>query len=158
MTDPALAIARKQLPSLRILADTRTAEGVRADLRSRFLSVRRTLLDARLAGRASRILRARSHVRILRTLEWMRAHSPEEIRARMPASFRTDDPATDRDGLRSLQNMLSPDGRITPESAAAVHPGPQCFARRRSREKRSTYALRTPINSLSNAGGLAACS
>ena len=58
---------------------------------------------------------------ILRTLEWMRAHSPEEIRARMPASFRTDDPATDHDGLRSLQNMLSPDGRITPESAAAVH-------------------------------------
>src|SRR5436190_16647343 len=30
MTDPALAIARKQLPSLRILADTRTAEGVRS--------------------------------------------------------------------------------------------------------------------------------
>ena len=30
MTDPALAIVRKQMPGLHILADTRTAEGVRS--------------------------------------------------------------------------------------------------------------------------------
>ena len=120
MTDPALAIARKQLPSLRILADTRTAEGVRGafgvdSYPSAVLYSTRAWQDAHSESTRS-LARA-----ILRTLEWMRTHSPEEIRARMPASFRTDDPEMDLQGLKSLQNMLSPDGRIPPESAAAVH-------------------------------------
>ena len=120
MTDPALAIARKQLPSLRILADTRTADGVRAafgveSYPSAVLYSTRAWQDAHPES-----ARSLAHA-ILRTLDWMRTHSPEEIRARMPPSFRTDDPEMDLQGLRSLQNMLSPDGGITPESAAAVH-------------------------------------
>ncbi len=119
MTDPALAIARKQLPSLRILADTRTAEGVRAAFGVD--SYPSAVLYSTRAWQGAHPDAARSLARaILRTLEWMRAHSPEEIRARMPPSFRTDDPETDLQGLRSLQGMLSPDGRITPEAAAAV--------------------------------------
>jgi NitT/TauT family transport system substrate-binding protein len=57
---------------------------------------------------------------ITRTLDWMRSHTPEEIRARMPAQFRTDDAAADLEGLQSLKAMLSEDGRLTPESAAIV--------------------------------------
>lgn len=120
MTDPALAIARKQVPALRILADTRTAEGVRATFGVD--SYPSAVLYSTRAWQDTHPDATRSLARaILRTLEWMRSHTAEEIRERMPASFRTDDPATDHDGLRSLQNMLSPDGRITPESAAAVY-------------------------------------
>jgi NitT/TauT family transport system substrate-binding protein len=120
MTDPALAIARKQLPSLRILADTRTVEGVRAvfgveSYPSAVLYSSKAWIGEH-ADAAGRLARA-----VLRTLAWMRSHSPEEIRARMPASFRTEDAQMDFEGLRSLQAMLSPDGRVTAEAAAAVY-------------------------------------
>ena len=55
-----------------------------------------------------------------KTVDWMRAHSPEEIRARQPAQFHTEDAASDLDALRAMQAMLSPDGRMTPESTAMV--------------------------------------
>jgi NitT/TauT family transport system substrate-binding protein len=145
MTDPALAIARKQLPSLRILADTRNRGRCARRVRSRFISVRRALFNARLAGRAPRIHRSLARA-ILRTLEWMRSHSAEEIRARMPASFRTDDPEMDLEGLRSLQNMLSPDGRITPESAAAVQQVLRISLDAVRARTRSTYAPHTAIS------------
>jgi NitT/TauT family transport system substrate-binding protein len=120
MTDPAVAIARKQLPSLRILADTRTAEGVRAvfgveSYPSAVLYSSRAWMGGH-ADAAGRLARA-----VLRTLAWMRSHSVEEIRARMPASFRTEDAQMDFEGLRSLQGMLSPDGRVTAEAASAVY-------------------------------------
>ena len=38
----------------------------------------------------------------------------------MPPEFRTDDEDVDVEGLRAVQAMLSPDGKLTPESAAAV--------------------------------------
>src|SRR5262249_37855972 len=55
-----------------------------------------------------------------RTTEWMRLKTPDEIRQRMPPQFRTEDAETDLKALRSMQAMLSPDGKLTPESAAAV--------------------------------------
>ena len=119
MTDPGLEIARTQTPSLKILADTRTAEGVRdafgvETYPAAVLYSTRAWLDAN-PDKARGLARA-----IRRTVDWMRGHSPEEIRARMPEAFRTADSATDLEGLRSLEAMLSPDGRITPEAAAAV--------------------------------------
>jgi NitT/TauT family transport system substrate-binding protein len=38
----------------------------------------------------------------------------------MGAQFRSADASNDVEGLRYMQAMLSPDGRMTPESAAAV--------------------------------------
>ncbi|HML18334.1 MAG TPA: ABC transporter substrate-binding protein [Bryobacteraceae bacterium] len=119
MTDPALEIVMKQLPKLVILADTRTAEGVRqtygVDLYPSVVLYSTPQWIERNHDAASRLARAMN-----RTLDWMRSHKPEEIRDRMGAQFRSDDVATDLAGLRYLQAMLSPDGRMTPESAAAV--------------------------------------
>jgi NitT/TauT family transport system substrate-binding protein len=56
--------------------------------------------------------------RLVRALT--RTHPAEELRKRMPAEFRTEDADADLEGLRTTQAMLSLDGRITPESAAAV--------------------------------------
>jgi NitT/TauT family transport system substrate-binding protein len=119
MTDPALAIVMKQSPKLNILADTRTADGTRAVFNvesypSAVLYSTVQWLDSH-ADQARRMARA-----MTRTTEWMRLREPEEIRARMPPQFRTEDAETDLKSLRSLQAMLSPDGKLTPESAAAV--------------------------------------
>lgn len=119
MTDPALAIVRKQIPDLKILADTRTAEGTRAVFGvdaypSAVLYSTPAWLDAH-RDQARRLARA-----ITRTLAWMRARTPEEIREKMPAAFRTDDAATDIDCLRSMQAMLSSEGKLTLDSAEAV--------------------------------------
>jgi NitT/TauT family transport system substrate-binding protein len=119
MTDPALEVVRKQSHGLKILADTRTAEGTRAVFgvdtypsvvlysTAQWINLHR--------GQAPKLAHA-----ITRTLDWMRSHTPEEIRTRMPAQFRTDDAAADLEGLQSLKAMLSEDGRLTPESAAVV--------------------------------------
>lgn len=119
MTDPALEIVRQQLPKVNILADTRTAEGVRqvygVDIYPSVVLYSTTPWIERNHEAASRLARAMS-----RTLDWMRSHTPEEIRDRMGAQFRSADASNDVEGLRYMQAMLSPDGRMTPESAAAV--------------------------------------
>jgi NitT/TauT family transport system substrate-binding protein len=119
MTDPALAIVRKQTPGLHILADTRTEAGVHEvfgveTYPSVVLYSTAQWLTAH-REEAGRLARA-----TLRTIDWMRTHSPEEIRKRMPAEFRTSDAETDLEGLRTAQAGLSTDGKVTPDSAAAV--------------------------------------
>lgn len=119
MTDPAVEIVRQQMPKATILADTRTADGVRqtygVDAYPATVLYSTSSWIERNHDAASRLARAMN-----RTLDWMRSHKPEEIRDRMGAEFRSDDVATDIAGLRYLQAMLSPDGRMTPDSAAAV--------------------------------------
>jgi len=58
----------------------------------------------------SRITRA-----TLGAVKWSSAHTPEEIRARLPDSMRTDDPAVDADAIRSVTATLAPDGLFKPE-------------------------------------------
>lgn len=119
MTDPALEIVRQQLPKVAILADTRTAEGVRriygVDTYPSLVLYSTSPWMERNHETASRLARAMN-----RTLDWMRSHTPADIRNQMGAQFRSADAATDVESLRYLQGMLSPDGRMTPESAAAV--------------------------------------
>jgi NitT/TauT family transport system substrate-binding protein len=119
MTDPALEMVRRQLPGARILADTRTAEGTRAvfgvDIYPSVVLYSTAQWIGGHRDEAGRLARA-----ITRTLEWMRTHSPEDIRKAMPAAFRTENAPADLEGLESLQAMLSEDGRMTPESAEAV--------------------------------------
>jgi len=119
MTDPALEMVRKQTPGLHILADTRTEEGVRGVFGVEmypsvvlYSTAQWLTAHREEAGRLARSM--------LRTVDWMRTHSPEEIRNRMPPEFRTEDADADLEGLRTAQAGLSADGRVTPESAAAV--------------------------------------
>lgn len=119
MTDPALAIVQKQMPGLKVLYDTRTAEGVRTifgvdSYPSAVLYSKQGWIDD---NRDTARLLA---IAITKTLSWMRQHSPEEIREKMPPSFRTEDAATDIAVLRTAQAMLSQDGKFTPEAVEAV--------------------------------------
>jgi NitT/TauT family transport system substrate-binding protein len=119
MTDPALAIVRKQMPGLHILADTRTAEGVRTVFNVE------SYPSAVLYSKTEWVEKNRDTAKqlagaITRTLSWMRSHTPEEMREKMPVSFRTEDVQTDVEVLRTAQAMLSLDGKFTPEAAEAV--------------------------------------
>jgi NitT/TauT family transport system substrate-binding protein len=119
MTDPALATVRRQSPRLRILADTRTANGVRAtfgvDSYPSVVLYSTTQWLTAHPDRAERLARA-----LNRTTEWMRTHPADQIRQRMPPQFRTENAETDLEGLTSMQAMLSKDGKLTPESAETV--------------------------------------
>ncbi len=119
LTDPTVGLLQKQVPSLRILADTRDKEGVRqvfgVDVypASVLYSTQNWLGNHK--EEATRLTRA-----LTATLAWMRSHSPEEIVQKMPATLRIEDAAIELDGVRSLKNMLSEDGRFTAEGAALV--------------------------------------
>jgi NitT/TauT family transport system substrate-binding protein len=119
MTDPALQVVRAQKPGLVILGDTHNAEGVReafgVDVYPASVLYSSEEWLAAHREEASRLGRA-----VKRAMDWMRTHSPEEVRARMPEGFRTSDPAADIEGLRNTQAMLSPDGQMTAEGAGAV--------------------------------------
>jgi NitT/TauT family transport system substrate-binding protein len=120
MTDPALAIVGKQMPGLHILADTRTADGVRSVFGVESYPSAVLYSRTEWVGKNRETAKQLAGV-ITRTLAWMRSHSPAEIREKMPASFRTEDAATDIEVLRTAQAMLSTDGRFTPEAVEAVY-------------------------------------
>ncbi len=57
---------------------------------------------------------------VLRALAWIREHPAEEILARVPAEFHAGDSAEELAAIRLAKPTYSLDGRIRPESAAAV--------------------------------------
>ncbi len=119
LTEPALAMVRRQLPRVRILADTRTAEGTRETFGvETYPSV---VLYAKAQWLAAHPDQARHMAHALnRTADWMRTHSADEIRQRMPPQFRTEDAESDVEGLQAMQGMLSQDLKLTPQSAEVV--------------------------------------
>jgi NitT/TauT family transport system substrate-binding protein len=120
MSDPALSMVRKQMPGLHMLADMRTAEGVRSifGIESYLATVFYSKAEwvEKNPDTAKRLAGA-----MMKTLSWMRSHTPEEIREKVPASFRTADAAGDVEVLRTAQAMLSADGRFTADAVQAVY-------------------------------------
>jgi NitT/TauT family transport system substrate-binding protein len=119
MTDPALGIVRQKMPSIRILRDTRTANGTREVFGvDEYPSVVLYSTPRWLGGHpeeARRMARAG-----LRTMNWLRESSVAQIRDRLPAQFRTGDEAVDNAGIEALKGMLSRDGKLTMDAAATV--------------------------------------
>lgn len=110
---------QKQAPSLKILADTRDREGVRkvfgVDTYPASVLYSTGAWFGAHHEEAMHLARALSA-----TLQWMRSHSAEEIRGKMPASLRIEDAAVELEGVRSLRNMLSEDGIFSADGAATV--------------------------------------
>jgi len=120
LTEPAVAMVQKQMPGLHILADTRTAEGVRSVFGSA------SYLATVLYSKSEWVDKNRETAKklagaVTKTLSWLRSHKPEEIREKMPAAFRTEDVQMDLEVLRTAQGLLSADGKFTPEAVEAVH-------------------------------------
>ena len=114
MAEPAISQLRARKGELKILADTRTAAGVRsvygvdsypaAVLYSKREWVEKNPETARRLARAVR-----------RTLEWIQSHQGEEIAAKMPEWMRGQGAV-----IESSKGMYSPDGVMAPDAAAAA--------------------------------------
>ena len=84
VADPAFTLMHRRNPSVRVLADLRTGEGVNAALGHarrirRRCCTRKASGSARTATPRQRLARA-----IRRTLAWMQAHTPQEIAEKTP--------------------------------------------------------------------------
>jgi NitT/TauT family transport system substrate-binding protein len=120
MTDPALTIVQRRAPSVRVLADLRHAEGVKATYGTSTYPA--SVLYAKSEWvRANRESASRLARAIRRTLEWMQTHAAEEIADKTPADFRGQDRALYVDALTNTMAMFSPDGVMEDEGARAVH-------------------------------------
>jgi NitT/TauT family transport system substrate-binding protein len=119
MADPSFTLVARRNPSVRVLADLRTAAGVKeafgtATYPASVLYAQAAWLDANRAI-TSRLARA-----ITRTLTWMQTHSPEEIAAKTPKALRGEDDALYVEALKHSMPMFSPDGLMEPDGAEEV--------------------------------------
>ncbi|MBL8232687.1 MAG: ABC transporter substrate-binding protein [Bryobacterales bacterium] len=120
MADPAITILARRMGSLRILGDTRTQEGAREvygvdHYPSAVLYAREEWLLQNAPAAAS-LVRA-----MLRTLEWLHSHSPEEIARAMPETFRGDDVSLYAEAIRSALPMYETSGRMPSDGPEIVH-------------------------------------
>jgi NitT/TauT family transport system substrate-binding protein len=119
VADPAFTLVAKRNPTARVLADLRTAGGVKEALGTTTYpaSVLYTNADWIRANRETTQKLARA---ITRTLAWMHDHSPQEIADKTPKTFRGEDDALYVEALRSSMPMFSPDGAMAADGAEAV--------------------------------------
>lgn len=115
----AITALQQRKPDVKILADTRTPEGLRAifgveDYPASCLLAREEWLSKN-PDAARKIARA-----TLKSLTWIREHYPEEILAKMPAEFRVGDQTAEIEAIKMAKPMYSVDGKISRESAEAV--------------------------------------
>ncbi len=101
----------KRHPNLRVLVDGGTLEGMRVSYGDHVfatgaVSAKQDWLN-RNPDTARRLTRA-----LLRSLQWVASHKPEEILARLPDSFRSPDPTIDLEIIRWGQAAFTPDGKM----------------------------------------------
>jgi NitT/TauT family transport system substrate-binding protein len=117
--DPAYTLIAKRNPSVRVLADLRTSEGVKAALGADSYPASVLYAPGQWI-RDNRTVAQHLAVAIQRTLAWMHTHTPDEIAAKTPKSLRGEDDALYVEALRSSMPMFSPDGLMTAEGPGIV--------------------------------------
>ena len=119
LTDPAVTQLAKRNPGLKILADTRTAEGVKQAFGTETYPA--SVLYARAEWIEQNPEAARRLARaIRRTLQWIQEHDAREIAEKMPAEFRGDDLETYVEAIEHTIPMFSPDGTMHDDGPGAV--------------------------------------
>ncbi|HVC18687.1 MAG TPA: ABC transporter substrate-binding protein [Vicinamibacterales bacterium] len=119
VTEPALTQLEQRTGPVRLLADLRTAAGVQEAFGTSAYPA--SVLYAQTGWIAAhqdtvqRLTRA-----LVRTLGWMQHHTPQEIAARMPASYRGGDTTLYVNALTHLMPIFSPDGLMPADGARAV--------------------------------------
>jgi NitT/TauT family transport system substrate-binding protein len=119
VADPAFTILTRRDSTMRVLADLRTAAGVKEALGADAYpsSVLYSKTEWVRANRDTTMKLARA---ILRTLQWMHTHSPQQIADKTPKSFRGDDDALYVEAVKNSMPMFSPDGLMDAAGAQAV--------------------------------------
>jgi NitT/TauT family transport system substrate-binding protein len=119
VADPAFTLVSRRNPGVRVLADLRHAEGVKASFGSATYPASVLYSNAEWI-RTNRDTAARLARAITKTLAWMQTHSPQQIADKTPPSFRGEDPALYVEALASSMPMFSPDGLMDLDGAEAV--------------------------------------
>ena len=105
---------QRRHPDLRILLDLRTPELTKAALGVEKMA--ETVLLTQESWLRSNPDTARRVAGSLQcSLAWIQDHTAEEIRERLPDSCRTPDAGSDLEAIAAEKQMLSRDGRMTPE-------------------------------------------
>jgi len=120
MADPSFTLVLKRNPGVRVLADLRTADGVKeafgtSTYPGSVLYTQTSYVDAHREN-VAKLARA-----VTRTLAWMHAHSAQEIAERTPRALRGEDDQLYVDALHDSMAMFSPDGLMAADGAEAVH-------------------------------------
>lgn len=119
VADPAFTLVARRNPTARVLADLRTAAGAKdalgADTYPSSVLYSKAEWVRADHDTAPKLARA-----ILRTLQWMHAHSAQEIADKTPKSFRGEDDALYVEAVKSSMPMFSPDGLMDAAGAQAV--------------------------------------
>ena len=120
MADPSFTLVVKRNPAARVLADLRTADGVKAAFGTETYpaSVLYSTADFLRTNHDAAAKLARA---ITRTLAWMQTHSPQEIADRTPKTLRGEDDALYVEALKASMPMFSPDGAMAADGAEEVH-------------------------------------
>jgi NitT/TauT family transport system substrate-binding protein len=106
-------------PDTRFLLDTRTAEGAQQAFGSPLFP--NACLIAQNEWLTTNSDDARKFVRAVRAaMEWMRTHTPEEIRAAMPETAHIPDAAAELVAIRQAQQTLSADGMMSADAAERI--------------------------------------
>lgn len=118
MIDPDPTVLKAKYPDLRILVDTRTKEDTEAVLGGDYpagsLYVTAEWLDAH------RDVAQKLTLAIVKTLQWIRSHTPEEIMQKMPSEFWSANPDLYLAALKNTLPMYSTTGLMDPKGAEAV--------------------------------------
>jgi NitT/TauT family transport system substrate-binding protein len=119
VADPAFTLITRRNPTACVLEDLRTAAGVKDALGADTYpsSVLYSKADWIRANHETAQKLARA---ILRTLQWMHRHSPQEIADKTPKSFRGEDDALYVEAVKNSMPMFSPDGLMDAAGAQAV--------------------------------------
>jgi NitT/TauT family transport system substrate-binding protein len=119
MADPSFTLVQKRNPGVRVLADLRTAAGVKDAFGTDTYPGSVLYSNAEWIA-ANRDTTARLARAITKTLGWMQTHSPQEIAARTPKSLRGEDDALYVEALKASLPMFSPDGVMAADGAEEV--------------------------------------
>jgi NitT/TauT family transport system substrate-binding protein len=117
--EPTVSLLQRSASSVRLVADTRTAEGVKAIFGvDQYPSA---VFYASASWLQSNTDMARKLARAVRkTLRWVHEHSANEIARDMPESFKAEDPQAYVAAIEGSKQLYSQDGIMEADAAAAV--------------------------------------
>ncbi len=110
-----ISALKRRHPNLALLADTSSREGM-IEIFGNETSYQYTLCARPEWLRDNPDTARRMAAAIVRTLRWMRAHSPQEVREKIPESGKTGDEQSDLEALRIMLPFFSSDGVISPDA------------------------------------------
>ncbi|HEV3062450.1 MAG TPA: ABC transporter substrate-binding protein, partial [Vicinamibacterales bacterium] len=112
MADPSFTLVKQRNPTVRVLADLRREAGVVEAFGTTTYPGAVLYASGEWVG-ANRDTAARLARSIVRTLQWMRGHSAEEIAQQTPKDLRGEDDALYVEALKGSMAMFSTDGMMT---------------------------------------------